>query len=78
MLWSSSASPGHALGGDGFTDVVTAEGVALQALAASRQAAWQPADLATARKAAPIAVRSPQVRPLYDLLLGCLELRSGR
>jgi hypothetical protein len=75
VLFSSPDDTSHALGGEGFVDVVTGPGVALRALIDQPQATWRPGDLAVAGRAMPVVERCPQARPLWDLLLACLEHR---
>jgi len=74
-LWASADGITHALGGDGFVDVATRELADLRALADRPQAAWRPSDLGTALRAAPVIKRCPAGRPLYALVVACLEHR---
>jgi hypothetical protein len=75
-LWGQADGPGHALAGDGVVHVA-APPPGLRTLTTRPQAAWRPADAATARAAAAIAERSPAARPFCDLLTACLEYRFG-
>jgi hypothetical protein len=84
VLFGSPADTCHALGGDGFVDVVTAGYLALRSVADHPQASWTPADLALVTKSAPPAACRPAVRPLRDLVSRCLrhwfggEVRLGQ
>jgi hypothetical protein len=74
-----------AVGADGVLACYGSDGVVhvaapppgLRTLTTRPQAAWRPADAATARAAAAIAERSPAARPFCDLLTACLEYRFG-
>jgi hypothetical protein len=79
-LWGSADGTSYALGGDGFVYAIPADlpvVAALHAFMDTPQAAWQPADLATALAAGPVVAGYPATGQFYRVLVGCLEHRFG-
>jgi hypothetical protein len=75
-LWTSSDGDRHALGGDGFVDVVSpVHSPAVTAMAERPLAEMTPADLATVSQALRDTPPGSAPRPFLELLRDCLEHR---
>ncbi|NNN29399.1 hypothetical protein HLK59_03325 [Streptomyces sp. S3(2020)] len=75
VLFGSAGATCHAIGGDGYADIVVGEYQALGMLADRPQAAWQPDDLRTVTWADRLATGHHRAQPLHRLVRACLEHR---